>query len=90
MWVAFVVVSSRVLITRFQDTLQVLLLIGRVEVQKPQIFEAPNKYFMSGKAKLGYIYTPMTFLVSVMGVTILAVQTISFLRAKVQKLVSEM
>ena len=60
MSVARVEVSTRVLIARFQDPLNVLRLIGCIEIL--QFFRAPNKYFI-------YIHTPLIFPVSKIGTT---------------------
>ena len=49
MWILWVEASARVMIPKFQNHLQVLQLIGTVEVHKSLTFKAPNKYFMHGK-----------------------------------------
>ena len=57
MWVAWVEESSKVMITRFQDPMQVLWLLGLIGSLKMTNFETPNKYFVTGKARCVYIRT---------------------------------
>ena len=56
-WVPRVEESPRVIITRFQDPLKVLWLLGHSWSSNITDFGALNKCFMSGKVRRAYIHT---------------------------------
>ena len=85
-WVVWVVEFARVMITRFKELLQALWLIGHSWSLKITNFQAPNKYFMSGKARCVYMHT-LTVPVYKMGQTNLVAQPVSLLRTKLWTLV---